>query len=86
LRLQHERSQIFFDEQLQPRLWSYIAGIARNLGIEVLAIGGSIDHVHLLIALPARIALAQAMQKIKANSSRWLTHVAGVSGFAWQDG
>ena len=56
------------------------------MGIEVLAIGGSIDHVHLLIALPARIALAEAIQKIKANSSRWLTHVPGVSGFAWQDG
>lgn len=76
----------FFNERLQPRLWSYIAGIARNLGVEVMAIGGSSEHVHMLIALPAKLALAEVMQKVKANSSRWLTRVAGVSGFAWQDG
>jgi putative transposase len=76
----------FFDEELQPRLWSYVGGIAHNLDIEIIAIGGSCDHMHMLIALPAKFALAEAMQKIKANSSRWLTQVIGTRGFAWQEG
>jgi len=43
------------------------------------------DHVHLLIALPAKLSLTEAMQKLKANSSRWLREQTGVP-FAWQKG
>jgi REP element-mobilizing transposase RayT len=38
----------------------------------------------LLIALPASMPLAKAMQVLKANSSRWLGEHEG--DFAWQEG
>ena len=75
-----------FDSQLQPRLWSYIAGIARNLGMEVISVGGHADHVHMFIGLPAKLTLAEAMQKVKANSSRWLNHEIKLKDFSWQEG
>jgi REP element-mobilizing transposase RayT len=65
-------------------LWAYIRGIARNLGFDILAIGGAVDHVHVLLALPANRNLAEIMRDIKANSSRHLRD-SGVR-FAWQDG
>ena len=65
-------------------LWSYLRGIARNRGVDVLAIGGTRNHVHLLVALPSSLTIAQLMRDLKANSSRHLN--ALVSGFAWQDG
>jgi putative transposase len=37
---------------LQPRLWSYIAGVRKKLEILVHAIGGIEDHIHLLIQVP----------------------------------
>jgi putative transposase len=42
--------------------------------------------VHLLIALPASLALAlaKALQDLKGNSSRWLNR--NDAGFAWQGG
>ncbi len=66
------------------KLWAYLAGIARNLHIEPLAIGGINDHVHLLVRLPTKLTLAEAVQKLKANSSRWL----GAHGewCGWQEG
>jgi REP element-mobilizing transposase RayT len=69
---------------LQPRLWSYIAGIARNIGATVYAVGGTEDHVHVFIGVPSTMAIAKAVQTIKANSSRWIRET--MRGFAWQEG
>ena len=67
------------------KLWSYLRGIARNRGADILAIGGTDNHVHLLLALPSGLTIAQLMRDLKANSSRHLNEVMG-GGFAWQDG
>jgi len=66
------------------KLWAYVAGTARNLGYEPLAVGGTENHLHMLLRVPAHVAAAEAAQKLKANSSRWL----GESGawFGWQHG
>ena len=68
----------------QERLYAYLIGIAGNLNFKILAAGGTSNHVHLLIALPPALTLAEVMQKLKANSSRWL----GENGvqFEWQKG
>jgi putative transposase len=46
---------------MQPKLWAYMAGIARNHDFLVLANGGMEDHVHLLLQLPATLALARPL-------------------------
>jgi len=66
------------------KLWSYLRGIARNRGADILAIGGTNNHVHVLLALPSSLTIAQLMRDLKANSSRNLNEQT--SGFAWQDG
>ena len=68
----------------QARLWNYLAGIARNHDIQMLAVGGTEDHVHVLLAIPADTALADAVRTLKANSSRLMRGTS--SSFSWQDG
>jgi putative transposase len=65
-------------------LWAYIRGIARNCHFDLWAIGGTENHVHLLLALPVGRNLSDIMRDIKANSSRQV-RLSG-SAFAWQDG
>ena len=48
------------------------AGTARNLNYEPLAIGGTENHLHMLLRLPAHVPVAEAAQKLKSNSSSWL--------------
>jgi hypothetical protein len=50
----------------------------------VLANGGMEDHAHLLVQLPATLALAKAVQLLKGGSSKWV----GEHGreFSWQEG
>ena len=81
-----ERHKNLADE-LQPKLWSYMRGIAKNHGFEVVKIGGTSDHVHALLVVPPAMPLAKAVQSIKGCSSKWLNDT-GVAGkdFAWQEG
>lgn len=72
-------------EELQPKLWAYMAGIAKNHGMHVAAIGGVEDHVHALIELGPTFSIAKAVQGLKANSSRWMNEHPGVR-FEWQEG
>jgi putative transposase len=61
-----------------------MAGIGRNNDFIVLANGGMEDHAHLLIQLPATLALAKAVQLLKGSSSRWINEHG--DEFAWQEG
>jgi putative transposase len=59
-------------EALQPKLWSYLAGIAKTHGMHAIAIGGIEDHAHALIQMGSTLGIAEAVQVLKANSSRWM--------------
>ncbi len=65
----------------QGQLWAYIIGIGRNLGVKILTLGGTDNHIHLLFALPATMTLADVVKNIKGNSSRWMG-----PRFGWQKG
>jgi REP-associated tyrosine transposase len=69
----------------QPDVWSYLGGIARKNGFKLLAVGGTDNHVHLLLSLPAKVPLAKAIQLLKGGSSKWISD-SGMNGFAWQEG
>lgn len=81
----HRRPSI--SEGLQPRLWDYIGGIGRNHAIPIHAVGGTDDHAHILLSVPTTQTIAQVLQTLKGNSSKWindenLTH----ERFGWQQG
>jgi putative transposase len=69
----------------QPDVWSYLGGIARKNGFKLLAAGGTDNHVHLLISLPATLPLAKAIQLLKGGSSKWMND-SGANSFGWQEG
>jgi putative transposase len=62
-----------------------MGGIARTNGMKALAVGGTRDHVHLLISLPPTMAVAKAMQLIKSGSSKWMHDKIALDVFQWQE-
>jgi REP element-mobilizing transposase RayT len=70
---------------VQPKLWAYLGGIARKNGFKALIVGGTQNHVHVLLSMPATLPLAKAMQLIKGGSSHWMNG-NHTKGFAWQEG
>ena len=46
-------------KEIRSDLWAYMAGIARNHGFDALQIGGTGNHAHVRLLLPATIALTK---------------------------
>jgi len=65
-------------------LWKHLGAIAKSKGIPLVAAGGTANHVHLLIALSPTMTLSNAIQNLKAHSSRWMKE--DVPRFTWQEG
>ncbi len=78
-----ERRNLISNE-IQPQLWAYLAGIGRNHGMFVPAVGGAANHAHVLFQLPAALPLAKAILLLKSNSSKWMNEQG--KRFAWQEG
>jgi len=79
-----KRRQNLIPENKLQELFAYIIGIARNIGIPLLAVGGMPNQVHILIGLPSTMTYADAISKIKANSSRFMKQTN--RNFGWQQG
>jgi len=69
---------------IQPRLWGYIAAICKKNAMTVFAVGGIADHIHILFRLPPALSLVRAVTLIKSNSSKWMRQTKRT--FAWQNG
>ena len=73
--------------ELQTRLYEYIGGIVRGENGNLIAIGGTPDHIHLLAAFQPATCVADMLRRIKANSSKRVhEHLQGTQAFAWQSG
>jgi len=71
--------------EIQSDLWAFLGGIARKNGLKALVVGGTENHVHVLLSLTATMPLAKAVQLIKGASSHWM-NVNHTKDFAWQEG
>ena len=68
-------------------LYKYISGIIQQQKHKLIIVNGVADHIHLLIGFRPHQSLADLMQDIKGNSSKWINenHFTR-SKFAWQEG
>ncbi len=67
-----------------PAAWDILRRVAANGGVHVRAIGGTSNHVHILLDLPSIRTIADVLREIKANSSARIRK--SIAKFAWQDG
>jgi len=54
---------------VEPEIHGFLRGKAIGLGATVFAIGGVADHVHLIVAIPPRLAVATFVGQIKGVAS-----------------
>ena len=73
--------------EIEPELFAYIGGVARHHESNLLAINGTANHVHLLVAQSKKIALSDLVREIKRASSLWLKQKGErFKDFHWQGG
>ncbi len=75
------------EEKFERELYRYIEQVCADDGCEMLAVGGTDTHIHLMLMLPATKTLAQVMHDVKGGSSRFFTETLTPGAwFAWQGG
>ena len=74
------------DNEIETELHAYLGGLVKELGGKAYIINGVGDHVHLLVNLPAKISVSDAIRFIKSNSSGFVKKKFNRPLFAWQRG
>lgn len=77
--------QPFISPDLRGKLHAYLIGVLRNLDCPSIQVGGSDDHMHLLMVLSRTMTIAGLAEEVKTSSSKW-AKTQGVPAFAWQTG
>ena len=73
--------------EIEQSLYKFINGVIRNLDQTPIAVNGMPDHIHILARVKPNIMPSQFVQKIKANSSRWININGNLEEeFRWQFG
>lgn len=77
----------FITSEIESELHPYMAKIFRELKSPSLTIGGTYDHIHILFSLGRVIAIADLVEEVKTNTSKWIkTKGPEFKNFHWQSG
>ncbi len=77
----------FITEEMERVLYRCIRQCCKDKDVQVHAVNGMPDHVHLAVTLPATVAPADFMHLIKGTSSHYINHLPETMGcLYWQEG
>lgn len=70
----------------RSRLHAYLGGAIREARAVAECIGGTADHVHIMMELKATHRLSDVLRSAKGASSLWVHEELQVRDFGWQEG
>jgi len=74
-------------QEIRDELHRYLSTACRTCGCPALRVGGTADHVHMLFSLSRTTTVADVVQTVKADSSKWAkTKGTPYEHFSWQAG
>ena len=77
----------FIHPELEPALYAYVENYCnKTKGIQFFGIGGTQDHIHLVIQMEPLVCLADWVGKVKGASSHDLNLQLGKASLSWQRG
>ena len=78
------------EASFRDRLYEYMGGIARDVFGRAISVGGTEDHVHVLLSIRPSVSVAEAVKKLKSLSSGWVNKTLPPKKpsprFYWQSG
>ena len=79
--------QPFLNGEIKEQIYHFIQNKCKRLGLYLHRIGGVQDHIHMLIYIPPKVAVADIIGQIKGASSYFVNKELGGSNVLyWQQG
>lgn len=77
----------FLTSDIRIQLAAYLSTVAKSKGTKLVALGGSENHVHFLLALPSKLSIETAILPLKQSSTTWLRqNFEALRSFSWSSG
>ncbi len=77
----------FLSSEIRGLLSAYLSTVAKSKGTKLVALGGSENHIHFLLALPSKLSIESAILPLKQSSTVWLRqHFEPLRSFSWASG
>ncbi|MGC4016325.1 MAG: IS200/IS605 family transposase [Luteolibacter sp.] len=70
----------------RERFHGYMGGCLKSMGATPLAIGGTHDHMHLLIGIKPSTNLSDTIRELKKASTKWVHTEIRMEAYRWQEG
>ena len=72
---------------VEAQLFPYLVSKAAENGVYVYTINGWYDHIHLVVAIPPKHAVAEIVKRLKGASSYYVSNeLRSMENFAWHRG
>ena len=82
-----ERQPLLEDPDFQEEMFRMLSHHVKEAKCINASVGGQIDHVHLLVGISRTITIAQLVENVKTETSKWAKKTKrGDLAFAWQSG
>jgi putative transposase len=67
-------------------LFGVLYGKGKELELKILAAGNVEDHIHIVVSIPPKLAVADCVRHLKGASAHAINHMDGSDGkFKWQE-
>ncbi len=81
------RQKLFLTAEIRSQLHVYLAAVAKSKGSTLVTLGGTDNHIHFLIAIPAKLSVESAIIPLKQSSTTWLRqNFEPLRSFSWANG
>lgn len=82
-----QRRESLIRPEMEERLFAHMVAKAAELEVYTYAVNGWFDHVHMVVAIPPKIAVAEVVKLVKGASAYDINRSYGLDyEFAWQRG
>jgi putative transposase len=81
------RQKDFLTADVRGHLSSYLAMVSKSKGMKLVALGGTANHIHFLMALPSKLSVESAILPLKQSSTIWIRQkFETLPSFNWANG
>jgi putative transposase len=82
-----ERRAFLQNADIRNEMFKMLGHYAKENGCQPARVGGWIDHVHILCGLARTVTVADLIEALKRETSKWIKQrAADLSLFYWQNG
>jgi len=82
-----DRRRFLENDSFREQMFRMLSHQVKECGCINASVGGHIDHVHLLVGFSRTRTIADLVEHVKTETSKWAKKVAdGTADFRWQSG